>query len=236
MSHYSLAVITDDIEKIDEILEPFKEGDKDEVDMQYLEFLDAEKEYFEEYKNSDCEIKDKYPTFYGYLERWHAISFDETKGVYGYWYNPNAKWDWWTIGGRFSNSLKLKNGGFIDYAKISECDFSQDVDIKRKYKRYWETFVDKEPLNEGEDEFFTLYKPEYYVEKYKNKEIFAESFSSFYTYAVITPDGVWHSIGEMLMFGLSDDYEDLPEWCINWADRFVKPYQDKWIVVIDLHI
>lgn len=34
--------------------------------------------------------------------------WDEKQGDYGYWYNPNAKWDWWTVGGRWSGLLHLK--------------------------------------------------------------------------------------------------------------------------------
>jgi len=28
----------------------------------------------------------------------------------GYWYNPNAKWDWYSLGGRWTGFFKVKNG------------------------------------------------------------------------------------------------------------------------------
>lgn len=37
--------------------------------------------------------------------------------------NPNAKWDWYQVGGRWRHSLLLKNGTKVDYAKKSDIDF-----------------------------------------------------------------------------------------------------------------
>lgn len=36
--------------------------------------------------------------------------------------NPNAKWDWWQVGGRWSGSLLTKNGQNVDSARISDLD------------------------------------------------------------------------------------------------------------------
>lgn len=49
-----------------------------------------------------------YPTFEEYLEDWCSYERDETKGKYGRWSNPNAKWDWYSMGGRWSGMLRLK--------------------------------------------------------------------------------------------------------------------------------
>lgn len=35
---------------------------------------------------------------------------DPVTGKKGYWENPNAKWDWYLVGGRWSNFFKLKQG------------------------------------------------------------------------------------------------------------------------------
>ncbi|AFN39094.1 hypothetical protein G167_gp60 [Burkholderia phage BcepMigl] len=37
--------------------------------------------------------------------------------------NPNKKWDWWAIGGRWSNALLLKNGSYTDVARKADIDF-----------------------------------------------------------------------------------------------------------------
>lgn len=38
--------------------------------------------------------------------------------------NPNAKWDWWKIGGRWEGHLKLKSGAAANQARKSEVDIA----------------------------------------------------------------------------------------------------------------
>lgn len=54
---------------------------------------------------------DVYPTFDEYCLDWCGLKErDAEMGRYGYWENPNAKWDWYQIGGRWTGFFKLKNG------------------------------------------------------------------------------------------------------------------------------
>lgn len=48
-------------------------------------------------------LKDLYPTFKQFVETYYEESFNEKEGAYGYYRNPDAKWDWWQIGGRWKN-------------------------------------------------------------------------------------------------------------------------------------
>lgn len=49
-----------------------------------------------------------YPTFEAYVTEYAGYRKDEETGKYGYWHNPNAKWDWYSVGGRWTGLLKLK--------------------------------------------------------------------------------------------------------------------------------
>jgi len=52
-----------------------------------------------------------YPTFEEYMSEWCGYKKrDEKMGFYGYWENPNAKWDWHQLGGRWTGFFKLKTG------------------------------------------------------------------------------------------------------------------------------
>jgi hypothetical protein len=55
------------------------------------------------------EIKHKewYSSFEEFIEDWGGYEKNEN-GKYGYWENPNAKWDWYQIGGRWNGFFKLK--------------------------------------------------------------------------------------------------------------------------------
>ena len=56
-------------------------------------------------------FKDYYKSFQQFAEDYHGFSDpEETTGHYGYWTNPNAKWDWYQIGGRWHGFFRLKEG------------------------------------------------------------------------------------------------------------------------------
>lgn len=42
-------------------------------------------------------------------------------------YNPNSKWDWYVVGGRWSGYLDLKDGSSVDEAYVNEVDWSKNV-------------------------------------------------------------------------------------------------------------
>jgi hypothetical protein len=59
--------------------------------------------------------KDFYPSFEEFVREWHGDEGrDEEKGRYGSWTNPNAKWDWYQLGGRWTGYFKLKDGAAGD--------------------------------------------------------------------------------------------------------------------------
>jgi hypothetical protein len=57
-------------------------------------------------------IKELYPTYEDYLNEYCGYDFNDTKQAYGYWYNPNAKWDWYQVGGRWTGYFKLKKNKY----------------------------------------------------------------------------------------------------------------------------
>jgi hypothetical protein len=82
-----------------------------------------------------------YPTFEDYMREWHGSDErDEVKDRYGYWHNPNAKWDWYSVGGRWTGYFKPKDGtvgelgesgafgnkpkeGWVDSIRLCDIDF-----------------------------------------------------------------------------------------------------------------
>lgn len=175
-------------------------------------------------------------------------------------YNPNSKWDWYQIGGRWSGLLKLRDGAtgsmgerswtneddiisanMVDSAKLKDIDFSMDEKEYKRKLRFWELKVEEQqPLNEQEEEMieWDFYKKEYYIERYDSKEEFARLSSEFSTYAVITPDGKWHSKGEMGWFGCSSETGDEAKlWSKSYYDSFIKNANpDHTLTIVDCHI
>lgn len=88
------------------------------------ELNDLPKHRMEEVKRK---FKEEYPTFEEYMKGYHDDSvIHEIDGVtrYGYYHNPNAKWDWYSIGGRWNGKLNLKNGDKANIAPKKDINFT----------------------------------------------------------------------------------------------------------------
>lgn len=206
-----------------------------------------------EYYNNDFELFMK--EWAGYNEK------DSETGKYGYWENPNKKWDWYQVGGRWSGLLKLKtkaSSGItgtkswineseyipddcVDSAKVKDINFSLDLIEYNKKLRFWELIVEGDAPKSKEDEEVikrNYYKPEYYSNRYDSKEHFAQLSAEFGTYAVITPDGKWHSKGDMGWWGMSSESdEEAKKWSKSFKETFIDTADSEWtLTVVDCHI
>ena len=231
----------------------------------YAEFLKDPEKYKEKHNNQDHlnYIENEFPKKLNWTDEEcfeHAkIWFDEDmideNGNLWSTYNPNSKWDWYSIGGRFPGKLKAKDGkhgegsafhsnprvnGEFDSARVGDIDFSIDMEEYNKAIRYWEVVVEKQPLREDEnsDDFFNWYRDGYYEEYYKDKETYAKICASYNTYAVVTPDGKWHECGQMGWFGSSSETADeFLDWNLNYKERFLDTTNPDWILtIVDCHI
>lgn len=170
-------------------------------------------------------------------------------------YNPNSKWDWYSIGGRFPGKLKANKGehghgsafhsnpridGEFDSARVGDIDFSMDMEEYNKAIRYWEVVVEKQPLKEDEDpdDFHNWYRDGYYEEYYKDKETYAKICASCSTFAVVTPDGKWYEKGQMGWFGASSETADESlDWDLHYKERFIDTADPDWtLIIVDCHI
>lgn len=60
-----------------------------------------------------------------------TFGFEQRNGVWGYWSNPNAKWDWYQLGGRWSGEyLHHRDGYAVDQALKRDVDW----DTPRRYR------------------------------------------------------------------------------------------------------
>ena len=128
-----------------------------------------------------------------------------------------------------------------DIAKVKDIDFSIDEDEYKKVIRFWELHVEKQvPQDEEESEMikFVFYNPQYYINKYQNKEQYAKLTCEFSTYAVITPDGVWHEKGKMGWFGMnSATPEQEREFELSYKEKFLDTANPEWtLAIVDCHI
>ena len=125
MSHFVVAVILPeeckDIEDVpgylEDILAPYNE--QPHTGSKYVEWSDHTDEIARDFEKAIEEnmafddgtlFSDKYKDLDSYAKDYFGYSeIPGEKGRYGYEDNPNAKWDWWVIGGRWKGYFYVKN-------------------------------------------------------------------------------------------------------------------------------
>lgn len=137
MSHLTVLVIGPNPEKQ---LAPYQENNTGDCPKEYLEFHDVEEKYREQYEEISHE--EKYATFEEFIkDRAGYKEKDEVTGKYGYWENPNAKWDWYAFEGHWRGFFKLKHpnqktvlGSLGAFCNLPEFDSDQalkkDIDFE----------------------------------------------------------------------------------------------------------
>lgn len=182
--------------------------------------------------------KETFSTFEDFMREWCNEEKDSKTGKYGYWENPNDKWDWYQLGGRYRGDLKASCGelgdpswcnedeavpeGRFDKARIADIDFSRDDEQYQRSIEYWNS--DSIWLNK---------------EEWGNDaEYYANVMSTFGFRAVITPDGAWHEVGETGWFGIyHESNEEFVSWIMSFYDRFIAPLDPECtLAVYDCHI
>jgi hypothetical protein len=251
MSHYVVAVISNHEDDIHKLLAPYNEN------LEVESYIDATKaQVIQEGKDAQKRIKERIAQntqadpdytpsdweqnllklktdeeFYNCMIEGYDVDEDGNRLTS---YNPDSKWDWYVIGGRWPGLLKLKDGSEADMARIKDVNFEPDEKLFKEALDFWDSYVLEQDKEKYQN---TLYKREYYLENYTRKG-FARQQSTFYTRAVITPDGEWHEVGTMGWFGMSSESgHERTDWADEWYDKFIKNENPEAILtIVDCHI
>jgi hypothetical protein len=115
-----------------------REPTKDELEESPLAKLQGVKDVPAHLEKRIVPFKETYATFEEFVAEWHGRKErDETYNRYGYWENPQAKWDWYEVGGRWAGFFKLKKGHTgglgrqYNYGSIKESKDRADIAFKK---------------------------------------------------------------------------------------------------------
>jgi len=244
MSHFTCLIIGENVETQ---LEPFWELDLSPEEAE----KDPRSEFTQEFSLEEAEKgwkdnNNKYPeNFYDsvdeYMTDYYGYAYSQDEKCYGYFQNPNAQWDWFTIGGRWSGMFKINaipefpndtqigDSGFMsEPAKQGFCDSIRLCDIdfegmKEKSKidneKYWEEAFKKYP----KDDQSHLRTMVYGIKNNQTKEQYINSSNSFSTFAILN-DGEWSE-------------KDNEENWKNKLDSLIKELpKDTRLTIVDCHI
>lgn len=251
MSHYTVAVFTDKGQYVEDLLEPYDENLRVELYIgrtrkqmidearQYKELLLKRIRENENYELSSwekeiLECKTDEELYFTEVCSDNVYDMDGNELTT---YNPKSKWDWYSVGGRWSNMLKTKYGMRVDTCLVSELDLKPNKKEYDEAARFWELVVEEQPLRNGEEKPFNFHKKEYYLNRYGTKENYAMKCSTLSTYAVLTPDGEWHEPGQMGWWGISSAKLDDEKAWDEAYHKFLDEADPNWrITIVDCHI
>lgn len=178
---------------------------------------------------------------------------------YEYWTNPNGKWDWYQVGGRWCGSLKLKRGFKPTPDMYGEPSLLIDKSIDPYFHDFGEDWVDSAPIGSidtsldmqawdaaiedwdkamnGETVGFFQTK-ESLLRDYIIKENYAACRALFYFNYVIDHEGNWHQMWPE-DYGWSVNISDRLKWAQDFVRRFLAPlrYGSKKyrLTAVDIH-
>ena len=267
MSHFVALVIGPNVE---EQLQPYHEFECTGVDDEYVVDVDITEELHEEYETgtgvNEEPHKQRYRSIEEYAKDWCGYEFD---GVYskkeeGRFYkhtNPNAQWDWWVIGGRWSGWLGRDQGKKREFdfdmlrateAKTAGEQYDSDMKLVEGIPMPSETWGEiRERL--GVKEARKNYNNNLWIKKLNSTsrwfgqcpvEAYREGREAYITkkaaeaivpYALVI-EGQWQSKGEMDWFGTSSN--DMPDedWAKHVNTVLERLPEDTLITVVDCHI
>jgi len=243
MSHFTVLVIGEDVEgqllKYDENKDTprYVSSTKEELILKgrneikkykkgtYAEYLKDIKKYTDECKNpnhlkyvaEEFPLKLKWTDEELYQDSIKYIEDAEigSNGEIYSTYNPDSKWDCYSVGGRWAGSLKLKET--VDKSKYPNVKFSWGWSDDEKRKVMTSPLVD---IAQKRDIDFS------------NKDM-----NEFATYAVVK-DGVWYEKGQMGWWGFSSETDkESDKWDKSFFDKWIKDLPDDTILtLVDCHI
>jgi hypothetical protein len=130
--------------------------------------------------------------------------------------NPSAKWDWYAIGGRWSDFFTLKDGTKADVARKG------DVDVN--YMRGEAGAAAGEEWDKAED---YMIPREEYVERARSKALMTFAF---------VKDKMWNERGDMGWWGCVSDEKPVDEWVAAFNKMFDELPDNTLLTLVDCHI
>ena len=206
--------------------------------------------------------KDLFPTMEKYVDIIHGGERDKEKGRYGYWENPDARWDYYQIGGRWAGYWRLKKGVTGDHLHKTDPSWTmkdvdpgyyngrassarkKDIDFEEMYHEAYKNAIEaweesKKRVKEGDIkqdvvEFLYGIKKDDTIESYKQRR----QNAAITTFALLY-EGQWYERGVMGWFGVSSDEGD-EDACEKWDKKFHELLEelpdDTLLTIVDCHI
>lgn len=241
-------------------LAPFQENNMGDCPEEFMEFEDIEDELMEEFESGSMDMLvsddgslkafwmgsqeerlrlekksvpniEAFESFEAFVEASEGMDArDEGKGRYGRWGNPNARWDWYEVGGRYKNMLINKKGQECDSAFLSDIDFNAMWEAQKLYaEKMWDKAQSEN--EEGNTNKAQYLEGVYGIKPGMTKEEYIADSQQFVTFAVLL-DGEWL---EKEMNSNNDGYDN-EKWLADMRALISGLPPTARLTVVDCHI
>jgi hypothetical protein len=272
MSHFTVLVTGSDITKALAPYHEFESTGRDDEYVQTIDVTDKYHEYHEKYENEhtfeEFVQADGIKLLEGELDlvKVHKYGhytkvgdeirvFDRT--------NPNKKWDWYTIGGRWNGSLLHRNGNSVNSLQVKDLDLDRmrnpaELQAIELFEAYRDCFEGQEipKMNRGRGrDNVEDYEQHPVIQAIRarqqtRKEYGLDIDEAFCggdlekvrklardgacCFFAVLDGGVWRERGKMGWFGcVSGEQDDWSSQLADWLDNLDPETQ---ITVVDCHI
>ena len=148
-----------------------------------------------------------------------------------YWLsNPEAKWDWWTEGGRWNNWLITKDWEECNRCKVKDLSLDNMRINEMMNRAKWYVKEIEVSKREHRKPFFWDYKKKPTIKQY------IEDANCPVAPFAILHDGEWMEQGEIGLGDISDDKYTKDDWAEFFKDFIEKLDPETEITVVDCHI
>lgn len=241
MSHFAVLVLHEEDQSIEDLLAPYSENLEVEPYVKYTRIQAINK------MREDCPslYKDKSEDeIFQDACDWFGCMLDNDNNLLST-YNPDSKWDYWQVGGRFSGMLHIiptaldgyHGMEYADSAFVRHVKWVQPLDKEEREDiiKWWNVNIEGA---EGEKDECFLYNPEYYKKRFKDAETYIKTQELPCYHAVVTPDGIWHEPSKVGWWGCTNgDPSDELEWDLHFKERFIDTAEFDWVAtIVDCHI
>lgn len=237
-------------------LAPFHEYECTGLMDEFVVFVKADESYddYEKFKAEHPEYAVEYTTYEIWLEKYWGYKFVE--GEWGRYTNPNAKWDWYVLGGRWRGMITVKhprNGtqgelGVFEALNGADPQDPHQCDQTRLINIDWDGLkqFQKTEAENAWNRFQELLKKEPNADHSWRTNVIAGETKRQYiarmlkefplsTYAMVK-DRTWYGKGDMGWFGSSTNEVSSEAWDKK-VEEMVKSLPDNTLISIyDLHI
>ncbi len=208
----------------------------------------------------DVPLKEIYPEFASFMETYHGYKPCGDNGEFGYWENPNAKWDYWRIGGRWAGRFLPKEGatsahketaswewtfgdekedphegGLVDQIRMGDWNIEGQIERNlQKAIKDWDEFqakiADIEEDKRGIEYFMSG------MDKDETREDFLTRRAAPITCFAVLKDGEWYEKGSMGWWACVSNEKDKGVWEAEVKKLVMGLPDDSLLTIVDCHI